>query len=193
MRLVFACLALLATLAAAQTITIGGIPIKVNLTEIIQIGQAVWQVVENNQAVSNVTDNSASAVPAGITDWTLISGWQSTSSAQVEYKVHDPIFIPMVDYTYKVVFNYGGKLTANGVTGMYVADVRVQPDEVWVAFGNTFESSVTVSSQVLNVGTQEAPIAALTVVHRLHFHNWSRDEVREDTFVVRADGVVQQL
>eukprot|EP00475_Leptophrys_vorax_P034417 TRINITY_DN554_c0_g1_i1.p1 TRINITY_DN554_c0_g1~~TRINITY_DN554_c0_g1_i1.p1 ORF type:complete len:195 (+),score=50.35 TRINITY_DN554_c0_g1_i1:46-630(+) len=179
--------------ASAELLSFGGVTINVNCTELIQLGEAIWQVVENNAAVANVSSFSASAVPAGITDWRVISGWQSSAGPEIEYKVHDIGFITIVDYTYKVVFNYGGKLSANGVTGMYVSDVRVQPDEVWVALGSTFESKVTVSDQILNVGTEDAPIAALTIIHRLHFHSWPRDEIREDTFVVRADGIVQQI
>ena len=123
----------------------------------------------------------------------MIGLWQSGSSAEIVYQVHDPLHIPMCTYKYKVVFNYAGKLSQNGVTGMYVANVRIQPDEVWVAPANSFDSTVTVSPQVLNVGSASAPVAGLTIVHRLHFHNWSRDEVREDTFVVKADGTVQKL
>jgi hypothetical protein len=163
----------------------------IDLNTIIAIGKEVWNVVENYQPTSDVSTASASAVPAGVTDWTQISGWQETSSDTYEWNLKDLVHITLVDYKYRVLFDYGGQLTQNGVTGLYVANVRVQPDEVYVNWANSFNSTVTISQQILNIGSTDAPIAAMQIVHRMHFHNLLQDEVQEDTFVVDAEGGVK--
>jgi hypothetical protein len=192
-NLAAAVLLLLSTTSYGSPIILSDIPSVIDPANIISAGLKVWQVIADNKAVADLSSSSASALPKGLTEWQQIVGWQTNSSEVFQYNVKDPLGIGMVSYKYRLIYNYGGKLSVNGVTGQYIADLRVQPDSVWVNVGNHFDTSVSVSDNVLNVGTAENPIAGMTVVHRMHFHNWNRDTVQEDTYIVRADGLYKKV
>jgi hypothetical protein len=167
--------------------------LPLNPANIVAVGAKAWDVISNNQATGNLSAYSASALPKGLDDWQQITGWQSNSSDVFQYAVKDPLGIGMVTYKYRLIYNYGGKFASNGVSGSYISDLRVQPDSVWVNVGNHFDTTVTISDNVLNVGSATQPIAAMTLIHRMHFHNWNRDTTQEDTYVVRADGLYKKL
>ena len=159
------------------------------ITAIINIGKQIWAVIAANKPVVNVQTNLANAIPAGITDWTVLAGWQVPQAREYRVTYKNLYGITVVDFTFRILYTPGGSLNGHGE---YLTNATIVPAQLSVAWGYTFNAQSTVAG-VMNAGTPKDPIAAL----QLQLH-WSVDTVmshKEDTddFYVKGDGTFQAL
>lgn len=162
---------------------------EIKISEIINLGKKIWDVIVKNRPVVNVKNFSASAVPQGITAWQQLEGWQTpkTKTYQVTYK--NLYGMNVVDFKFRVLYTTGGSYQGQG---KYIARVTIIPADLSVAWGYTFNANVEVPS-VLNTGTKENPIAGAEV--QLH---WSVDTVVKHiqstvNFFVKGNGTFINL
>jgi len=156
----------------------------VTIDQVFNYAKQIWDVVVANKPVVNVTRDNASALPKGLADWSMMSGWQApmTQSFRVAYK--NGWGVDVVDFTYRVSFVYGGAFNGKG---RYITNATIVPKNLAVAWGFTFTAQATVPS-VTNAGTLVDPVAAM----ELSMH-WSVDSVLRhiettENFYIRGDG-----
>lgn len=131
--------------------------IDAELDMIINIGKKVWKIIEDGKPVVNAQLNSASAMPDGVLNWKQLSGWKSPRSASYRVNYKNLFGMTVVDFTYRVLFSYGGQL--NG-SGKYVTGATIMPAGLDVAWGYSFSSSVEIPT-VLNIGSVESPVGGI--------------------------------
>lgn len=168
---------------------IGGVTTDVGdanviVTDIINLGKQIWNVIAANKPVVNVQTDSANALPSGITAWDSLSLWQAPLTRQFTVTYKNLYGMTVVDFTFRILYTPGGTV---GGRGRYLANVTIVPASLNVAWGYTFNADTTASG-VTNAGTSQDPVAALTLGLR-----WSVDSVfdhqeRTDDFYVKGDG-----
>lgn len=131
--------------------------LEVEIDTIINIGKKVWAIVEAGKPVVNVQLNSASAMPAGIKGWQQLAGWQTPRSST--YRVHYTNLYTMnvVDFSYRVMFTYGGSYNGQG---RYVTGATIVPAALDVAWGYSFKANVEIPT-VVNMGTVQNPVGGI--------------------------------
>lgn len=156
----------------------------VDITDIVNLGKQIWNIVEANAPVANVSTTTANALPKGITDWQQLTGWQTPVTKTYETVFNNLFGMTVIDFQYRVSFIPGG--TYNGV-GKYLANVTVAPQYVSVLWGYKFNASAAVPT-LTNAGTADAPLAAADVNVQ-----WTIDTVlkhiqQSAEYYLRADG-----
>ncbi|MBC7457761.1 MAG: hypothetical protein H7235_05750 [Bdellovibrionaceae bacterium] len=131
--------------------------LEVEVDTIINIGEKIWAIVEAGKPVVNVQLNSASAMPAGIKDWQQLVGWKTPRS--LTYRVHYTNLFTMnvVDFSYRVMFTYGGNYNGQG---HYVTGATIVPAILDVAWGYSFKATVEIPT-VINMGTAQNPVGGI--------------------------------
>ena len=127
------------------------------IDQIINIGQKVWEIVEKNKPVVNVTTTYAAAVPQGITTWDQLTGWKEPKARTYGFYAKNLYGMTVIDVKYQVEMTYGGSYKGKG---RYLTGVTVAPLKVDVAWGYKFSMDAAVPS-VTNVGTSDDPVAAM--------------------------------
>jgi len=128
-------------------------------SDIVAIGQQIWQIIVDNKPSSTVNSLSNGVIPdgAGFGD---MSGWQQNSWNPWEWKWTNVYGVTVVDYTWSFDWQCAGQYT--GGIGQYIQNAGAFPKSIDVAWGYT----VDVDGQILqpaNIGTQDQPIAEITV------------------------------
>ncbi|MEQ1877084.1 MAG: hypothetical protein ABL958_10590 [Bdellovibrionia bacterium] len=156
---------------------------------IVNIGKAIWAVVEANRPVVNIQSNYATALPRGTEDWTTLECWSRPVSKLFKVTYKNYLSSKPVNFEFKVLYNYGGR--KEGV-GRFLNNVTIVPTTLTVGWGYKF-SAETVVGNVLNAGPSTAPVAAIELQL-----NWSVETVlkhirESETFYVRGDGYFEKV
>ena len=163
--------------------------VGIDISDIVNIGKQIWNIIEANQPVANVTMNSASAVPEGITNWQDLAGWEAPQTKTYETTCTNGFGMTVVDFQYRISFIPGG--TYNG-RGKYLANVTVEPQNVTVAWGFKFNAQATVPS-ITNAGTVRSPIAAANVVVQWSVDTVAQHQSQSAEYYLRGDGMFEEL
>jgi hypothetical protein len=113
---------------------------------VVNVGKKIWEIVEKNQPTLQVQTSSASALPGGISDWKQMAGWQTPISRAYSITYTNLYTIKVVQFTFRVVFHYGGNYQGKG---KYMTGITVIPSNIDVLWGYNFDCKVTVP-EVLN-------------------------------------------
>jgi hypothetical protein len=163
-----------------MNLTIAG----VDIGDIMNIGKQIWDIIAANKPVANVSTNSASAIPKGVTDWETLAGWQMPQLKTYETQFSNPFGEKVITFQYRVGYTPGGTYQGQG---QYLANVTVTPVNVNVAWGYAFNAQVSIPS-ITNAGTTTSPIAAAQILV-----SWTVDTIVMHTqqsaqYYVRGDG-----
>lgn len=173
-------------ITAIQPPTGGGELPDVDIGEIINIGQKVWNIIEENKPVVNVSNQYATALPQGATNWAQLEGWLPPAGDVYELSFKNGYGINVVRIRYQVLRTYGG--SAHG-KGKYLTAVTVQPLDVDVLIGYTVTVAASVpDSSIVNAGTDADPLAAMTVNLNWRVQTPFKDSQGTDSYYVRGDG-----
>ncbi len=131
--------------------------LEVEVDTIINIGKKIWVIVEAGRPVVNIELNTASAMPSGISNWQQLAGWKSPRSSIFRVSYSNLYGMNVVDFTYRVIFTYGGNFNGKG---HYVTGATIVPSSLDVAWGFTFKAQVEIPT-VINLGQVENPIGGI--------------------------------
>jgi hypothetical protein len=180
----------------AFTVLQFGAAASVDPAKIINIGQQVWQIVQDSKILDgnntpgvdiNGTRATASAVPEGLANWTSMEGWTPSKATRYSFKMHDPLHIPFLQYDYSLSFLHGGSL--DGV-GHYLAEVRLVPEKIWLNFGAGKLNAEVEIRNVVNAGSKSDPVAGMEVVHRFTQKNFFQENVHTEVYFIKGTGEV---
>ncbi len=157
--------------------------------QIVNLGKKIWDIIKTGKPVVNIQVDAASGVPQGIQDWRNLAGWQTPKSRLVRMSYRNGFDVNVIDFTYRLVYTYGGNY--EGV-GKYLSQVSVVPANLQVAFGYDFDAKTTVPNLV-NVGTKAEPMAGMEVLVQWKISTVFKQEQNSHTLFVRGDGTVTDL
>lgn len=127
------------------------------ITDIINIGFKIWQIIEANKPVVNIAMPRASALPIGFKDWSEMESWSDIQVREYQVSYYNVYKMEVVRMNVFVTYSYGG--TYNG-RGSYISQVGVFLKDLSVSWGFTVNASTEVARTV-NVGTRENPQALM--------------------------------
>lgn len=127
------------------------------LDMIIGIGKRIWIIAEKNKPVVGAEENFVSAVPFGIQDPSQLTGWQPTKSYSYNIIYKNLFRINIVNFSYRVVFTYGGNVQGKG---RYLTGATIARTYLDVGWGYRFKSHVEVPT-IVNIGTKDEPVAGM--------------------------------
>lgn len=157
--------------------------------QIVNLGKKIWDVIVANKPVVNISVDSASALPVGVKHWTELESWQAPKARLFGVKFVNLLGSTVVDFTFRLVYTYGGGLSGKG---MYLTNVAFVPANLEVAWGYTYNAKSSVVN-VTNAGTHDSPVAAAEVMF-----SWSVDTILKhsegsSSYYVKGDGYFQDL
>jgi hypothetical protein len=130
---------------------------EVIVDKIINIGTKIWNVVEKGRPVANYNAQKATALPQNVRRWDQLQNWQRPTS-RVQSVVYKNLYgIEVVRFTYRVISLYGGDVSG---IGRYIGYATVEPIEMSVAFGFSFNAGAKVDA-VYNMGSSANPVAGM--------------------------------
>jgi len=124
----------------------------------IALGKKIWPIVEAGRPVVSASFPKVDVLPQGKSAFEL-DNWYAPTARKWRVTYKNLYGMSVVQFTYGVHFQYGGQ---NDGKGRYLAAVTVDAEDVYVAWGYTFNASaeaVTAS----NRGTRANPVAGLTL------------------------------
>jgi len=155
-----------------------------DLTNIINLGKKIWQIVEAGKPVVNVELNTANALPEGAKGWQALEGWQAPVSRVFEVSYKNGFGREMVNFTYRLLYTYGGNSKGKG---HYLTNVTVVPAQLSVGWGYSFSAQAQIPS-VTNAGTADNPIGAVEMLVSWKVDTMLRHREGSSSFYIKGDG-----
>jgi hypothetical protein len=158
--------------------------------DIVNAGTKAWSVIEAGRPVAHDKLETASALPKGADNWTDLQNWSAPTSRSYSVQYENGFGYSMIDFTFRITFNYGGNFKGHG---KYIANAAVQIENLRIGFGGIkFDVEVDVAS-IYNRGTSQEPLAGMQInVNRIAETVFSRNE-NTDSFHLDGRGIIQKL
>ncbi len=161
------------------------------ISNIVNLGEKIWTVIEKNQPVVDVTTKYANAVPSGITAWTQLQGWSRPATKKYSFSQKNGFGCEVVKVIYQVQYTHSGNLDGKG---KFLTGVSIEPLSITAAWAYkvTLASEVP-DSTIANVGTSTDPVASMQVQLRWTTHTALKDMTCKAIYYVQGDGLLQEL
>ncbi len=161
------------------------------LDKIVNLAQKIFNIIEKNQPVVNVTTNYANAVPYGTSHWTQLQGWSRPATRRYSFSMKNGYGSEVVKVTYQVHYTFDGNFQGKG---KFLTGVTVEPLNIETAWGYKVSLvSEVPDSTIANVGTSEDPIASMQVQLRWNVHTVIKDITSKAVYYVQGDGLLQEI
>ena len=157
--------------------------------DMVALGEAIYELVKKGKP-SNVTEYAPiSVVPKDpttkeIADIFDLEGFSMPVQRTYTTKIRNGVGKVLVNFTYKVMYSYGGSY--NG-TGKYLTGVIIVPQSVKTTFGWDFNASMKLSG-MMNHGTKANPVAGVMLTIKYQMNSWSAAFERNDTIHITGRG-----
>ncbi len=162
--------------------------------DMVALGEAIYELVKKGKP-SNVTEYAPiSVVPRDpmtkeIADVFDLEGFSMPVERNFVAKVKNGTGKEVVNFSYKVVYSYGGSY--NGA-GKYLTNVLIVPSAVKTTFGWDFNATMKLSG-MMNHGTKADPVAGVMVTIKYQMNSWSSAFERNDTIHITGRGQVKNM
>lgn len=127
------------------------------IEKIINLGQKIWKIIEDNKPVVNVKYMFANAVPKGVKSTEDLDGFTPIQYKSFRVYGKNGFGSTVYDLTYTLLHRYNGTYEGRG---RYLDAVTVLPHKLDVLWGYKVNYNVDRVSTV-NLGTKDAPIASV--------------------------------
>ena len=161
------------------------------LDKIVNLFEKIWNIIEKNQPVVNITTNYANAVPFGTSHWSQLQGGSRPGRKKYSFSMKNGFGSEVVKVVYQVHYTYAGNFQGKG---KFLTGVTVEPLNVTAAWGYkvTLVSEVP-DSTVTNIGTHTDPVAAMQVQLKWTVHTAVKDISSKAIYYVQGDGLLQEI
>ncbi len=155
----------------------------------ITIGEKVIEIVKAGRPVVNVRRDSVAVVPAGVTAWSQLTGWQPPATKVYQVTAENGFGMTVVDMRLKVSMNYNGGVDGRG---QFLANVIVVPSSISVLWG--FSCDVWAEHRdPVNIGTLEMPVAGLGFDIRYRYGSLVSEQVGTKDYFVSGSGEIREI
>lgn len=165
--------------------------VLVSVDKIINIASKIWKVIQDNAPVVNIDSKYATAYPAGVTAANQLSGWTRPRSYVYGFYAKNLYGYKAIDVEYKITYTFGGSYKGNG---RYLTAVAMVPTKTDVAWGYRLSMNASVpNSTVVNVGTEDAPVAALQLKLLWKMSTVLKESDGTSIYYVQGDGYFEEI
>jgi hypothetical protein len=160
--------------------------------DLVALGEAIYELVKKGKP-TNVTEYAPiSVIPKDpdtkeAVDLFDLEGFSMPVERAYVAKVKNGTGKEVVNFTYKVLFSYGGSY--NGA-GKYLTGVIIVPQSVVTSFGWEFNASMKMSG-MMNHGSKADPVAGVMLTLKYQMNGWSTAYERNDTIHVTGRGEIR--
>ena len=152
---------------------------------IVQIGEKAWQLVKNNEAVVDYSEDWAGAVPQEYADdWTSLYGWEDKKSE--EFRFHYKVGGDTVSEL-KWKYRWAAKGKDKNDVGKYIMNGGCAIEKLYARVGQTLNADVS-SRAPLNYGTPDNPIAGIDIELSFTSASAFNSATTTCTVTIRGDG-----
>jgi len=163
----------------------------VTLEKIVNIAKKLWDIVVDNQPVSNIETKYAVAYPEGITSPQQLANWKKPKVYLYGFYANNLYGIRCIDVEFKVIFTYGGDYKGKG---KFLTAVSVVPTKVDVMWGYRFNMhSYVPDSTVVNVGDYKDPLAAMQLKLTWKISTYVKDSTNTSVYYIQGDGYFSEI
>lgn len=164
------------------------------LDQIVELFGKIMKIIEENKPVVDVRTDYFTAVPAGTREnWDMLAGWKAPKGDVYELTAKNGFGARVVRLRWQVLRTYGGQV--KGGKGRYLTGVTIEPLIVDVAW--KYKVTMTADappSTVVNIGTHEDPVAAMTARLFWRIETPIKDVQGRALYYLRGDtGALQEL
>lgn len=163
--------------------------VDVVVDQIINIGKKIFAVIAQGKPVVNVKVDTANALPAGLTCWSDLSGWNIPQTKVYNVQYENGFGMTVVDFSYRLTFTAGG--SANGV-GKYITNATFMPANLSVAWGFSFDANAVVPT-VLNTGSRTSPVAGMQMNMAWKVNSLTSHEEGTETYFASGANKLTEL
>ena len=161
------------------------------LDSIVNLGEKIWKIINDNKPVVNVKVQYASALPEGIKSWVQMGGWQRPKGTIYELSAKNAYGSQVIKLRYQVLRTTGGSYKG---TGKYLTAVTVEPLLIEAAWGYHFSLDANVpDSSIVNVGTTEAPVAAMSPQLGWVISTAIKESQGKSIYYIEGNGAFQEI
>lgn len=163
----------------------------VDLGSIVNTASKIWAIIEKGKPVVDVRNQYATALPLGAKHWAQLDSWKKPVGTLYRLTAKNGYGITVIDVRYQVLRTTGGRYKGKG---RYLTAVSIEPTDVKVAWGYNFSLSAEVpESSVVNVGTVESPVAAMTATVKWRIQTTLKDVQGKGLYYLQGDGEYKEL
>jgi hypothetical protein len=161
------------------------------LDSIVNLGEKIWKIINDNKPVVDVKVQYASALPEGIKSWSQMAGWQRPKGTIYQLTAKNAYGGQVINVRYQVLRTVGGNYKG---TGKYLTAVTVEPRLVEAAWGYHLNLDANApDSSIVNVGTSEAPVAAMMVQLGWTISTAVKHSQGKGIYYLQGDGAYQEI
>lgn len=161
------------------------------LDSIVNLGEKIWKIINDNKPVVNVKVQYASALPEGIKSWVQMGGWQRPKGTIYELSAKNAYGSQVIKLRYQVLRTTGGSYKG---TGKYLTAVTVEPLLIEAAWGYHFSLDANIpDSSIVNVGTTEAPVAAMSPQLGWVISTAIKESQGKSIYYIEGNGAFQEI
>jgi len=132
---------------------------NVDISTIIAIGKAVWEIIKDGQPVVDYKTDWAGAVPKGVS-WGELEGFKDYKWGPFQWDFDNVLGMTNVKFHWNFAWSCKGSYNGHGA---FIMNAGVGVVEIYAAWGYTVDVTCTVDSNPVNYGTKVDPIAGLAV------------------------------
>lgn len=157
--------------------------------DIVALGEAIYDLVQKGKP-KNVTEYAPiSVVPKDPTtkeyvDPFELEGFSMPVEKSYVAKVVNGVGKEVVNFTYKLMYSYGGSY--NGA-GKYLTSVIIVPGAVKTTYGWDFNAKMLLSG-IMNHGTKADPVVGVMITVKYQMNSWKTSFERNDTIHITGKG-----
>jgi hypothetical protein len=157
---------------------------------IAELALKVWDIIQDNKAVLNVSTVNVKALPNLAKDhWEALTGWKPEHGVEYSLEIKNLYGITVVDLNYEVRLIYGGSVKG---AGRYIASARVVPKSVNVLWGFNLDVSIQ-EVAVQNLRTEANPFASIVLEVGMNYGSIMKRTSETMTYRLNADGEIHDL
>lgn len=138
---------------------------SIDWDQVIVIGEKIWQIVKNGEAVKNIETKTVSVKPN--VPWRNMNGWRFVKGESIRLvNVKEVITkLPVISLRLTPMMFYGGSYKGSG---QYLKDVKLIPTRAMSSFGHYLHVKV-IASEPHNIGRSANPIAQMTLTADIRY------------------------
>jgi len=134
-------------------------PKDIDISTIIQIGKAVWEIIKEGKPVVDYKTDWAGAIPKGL-QWNELEGFTDYKWGPFEWDFNNVVGMTNVKFHWNFAWSCKGSYNGHGA---FIMNAGAAVVEIYAAWGYTVDVTCTVDSNPVNYGTKVDPIAGLAV------------------------------
>jgi hypothetical protein len=162
---------------------------QVTLSQLVTLGEKIWNYVLDNKPTAQLQTIKASIVPNGITDWTQLIGWSPPVAKVYHVQFRDALGAKSGSFDYRITFVPGGSYQGHG---KFLGEIEFTPMHINLATGRSLNVTAELSSP-LNFGTVTNPVAAAQLLVSWTTPTLTHYQMQSAEYFIYGSGAIQDL